>query len=89
MALCSEKAEGTVINVASGKVVTIHSIIEIIKQLIGKGNPQYGKVPYRHGENMALFADTHQARKVLAWTPKINLTEGLKRTINWIKKYGD
>ena len=82
-ALTVNGVEGEVFNVASGKSVSIHTMIEKICALTGHGKPRYGEVPYRHGENMALYADISKANKLLQWKPEISLMEGLKKTINY------
>lgn len=53
---------------------------------MGKGHPQYGKYPYRQGENMSLFADINKAKQLLGWHPKVSLTEGLQITIDALSK---
>ena len=56
----------------------------------GKGNPEFGKFPYRKGENMCLYADISKAKQLMNWKPLVSLEEGLKKTIfhaeNDIKK---
>ena len=47
------------------------------------GKPLYGAIPYRVGENMSLYAEIENAKTKLNWSPKINLEEGLKKTIKW------
>ena len=77
--------EGDVFNVASGIPVSIREIIEIVSNIIGPGNPQYGDVPYRNGENMALYANISKAKRLLNWGSTITLKIGLKKTIDWFK----
>jgi nucleoside-diphosphate-sugar epimerase len=74
-------AFGQVINLASGQAVTVRSIIEKVVALCKQGQPQYGAVAYRPGENMALVADTTLAKKWLKWRPSVSVQEGLRRTI--------
>ena len=81
-ALMLTVATGEVFNIASGEVVSIHAMIEKICALTDSGKPQYGKIPYRPGENMSLFASVSKAKKVLQWKPLISLEEGLTKTIN-------
>jgi nucleoside-diphosphate-sugar epimerase len=77
----NDKVNGEIINLASGVPVSIREVIEIIHQYVGSGRPGYGKVPYRNGENMQLFADISKAKRILNWSPKISLLEGIKKTI--------
>ena len=86
MALVSEDAKGQVFNVASGESVTIRSMVDEVCRIVGMGRPQYGEVPYRPDENMALYADIRKAQEVLGWTPEVSLSEGLKKTIHWMMK---
>jgi len=81
-ALMLTVATGEVFNIASGEAVSIHAMIEKICALTDSGKPQYGKIPYRPGENMSLFASVSKAKKVLQWKPLISLEEGLTKTIN-------
>jgi len=86
MALESKVAEGAVFNVSSGIPVTIRSVIEEICRITGKGYPQFGELPHRPGVNTALYADIQQIQNVLGWQPKVSLHEGLRRTVEWVKK---
>lgn len=84
-ALKNTKAHGEAINICSGKPVAIKSMIEKIASLIGSGRPQFGKIHYRDGENMALYGDPEKAKRILNWEAKTSLDEGLVKTIEWIK----
>ena len=81
------EAVGNVINIASGKPVSIREMIEKICALTGSGKPLYGKVNYRTGENMTLYANISKAKKILNWEPLTKLDEGLKKTIDWYKDH--
>lgn len=80
-ALEFDAANGEIFNVGSGTPVTIRSVIDQICVIVGKGRPQFGLVPYRAGENMALYGNTKKIRNVLGWVPEVGLDNGLGRTI--------
>ena len=40
-----------------------------------------------HGEIQAQYLDSSKAKDMLSWVPKFGLEEGLRKTINWYKKY--
>jgi nucleoside-diphosphate-sugar epimerase len=82
---CSD-AYGEIINIASGDPVKIRKVIEIIQNRIGKGSPQFGKIKYRKGENMALYADISKAEKILFWQPATNLSKGIDKTISYYQE---
>jgi UDP-glucose 4-epimerase len=86
----SEKkaARGHVINVASGKPVTIRSVVEMIVDICGSGEPVFGSVPYRPGENLSLYADITKAKTLLGWTPKVELSTGLRKTVEQYLVHG-
>ena len=84
--LTTENINGEIFNIASGQPTSIRVIIEKIRNLVKNGTPDYGKVQYRKGENMSLFADISKIQKFTSWKPKISLDKGLLNTINWYKK---
>ena len=88
--MCFEKSviDGQVLNIASGTPVHIREVIAETARLVGAGHPQFGQVAYRPGENMALVADIELAKRLLGWSPKISLTEGLRMTMETMKLHG-
>ena len=81
--LSSKKVFGKTYNLASGKPISIKSIINKIINITRKGKPNYGAIPYREGENMSLYADITKIRNELNWLPKTSIDEGLNKTVNW------
>jgi len=81
LALQTKDIDGHVFNIASGYPVSIRSIIESVQKIVGGGRPQYGAIPYRTGENMALYASNQKAKKFLSWCPEIPFDVGLKKII--------
>lgn len=79
-------ALGQVYNLASGRGVTIRSMLEKIVGITGSGRPDFGKVAYRPGENMELVADVGKAVRELAWNPPTTLDDGLRRTIGYYRE---
>jgi UDP-glucose 4-epimerase len=84
-ALDNRSAHGEVINIASGKPISIKKMINTIVDIIGSGEPQFGQVAYRNGENMALYGDTTKAKEILGWKSSVSLRQGLLETIKWVK----
>jgi len=78
------EAVGNIINIASGKPVSIREMIEKTCLLSGSGKPLYGKVKYRPGENMSLYANISKAKRILNWEPIINIDKALKKSIDWV-----
>ena len=80
--LTNEQVNGEIINLASGNPVTIRDATELIQKTLGRGAPEFGKIPYRIGENMALYADISKAKRILGWKPVVAFEDGVERTIN-------
>ena len=76
---------GEIFNLGSGKPIAIKTMINRIKKIIGAGHPNFGKVKFRIGESMRLYPNIKKAKKILKWKPKVSLTTGLKKTIEYYK----
>ena len=76
---------GKIFNIGSGQPKKIKEILNMIKNIIGKGNIKFGKIKYRKDENMKLYPDIRKAKKKLKWRPKFNFYKGIKITINSYK----
>lgn len=86
LAMMKSEAEGEIINIASGQEVSIRNVMEKIVGIIGKGHPNFGAIPYRLGENMALYASIEKAKTILGWKPSTAFDEGLRKTIKWYEQ---
>jgi len=78
---------GEIINLASGDPISIRTVIEKVRTYIGKGDPKFGKIAYRAGENMSLYADTSKAERLLGWRSKTTIEHGIKKTIDHYRAY--
>ena len=75
-----------VVNVGSGQPVTVGQIALELGNLLGKPDLIHlGALPYRPNDPMFICANNELLRKKTDWTPKYNLTTGLKNTIEWYK----
>jgi CDP-paratose synthetase len=69
------------VEVGSGTTVPIREVVELVHSLCGAGTLlNFGGLSYRNGEIMNSIAN-NKFLNALGWTPKINLSEGLSRTI--------
>lgn len=83
MCLDNPNVFGEILNIASGKPVSIKNITELVNTYIGKGRPDYGARPYRKGENMELFADIRKSKELINWEPKTNFKKVLSKIVDW------
>ena len=87
-AMKTNNLNGEIINLASGDPISIRAVIEKVQTYIGKGNPKFGKIGYRAGENMSLYADTSKAERLLGWRSKTTLEDGIKKIVDHYRTYG-
>lgn len=74
-----------IINIGSGKPVSIATIAEKVIGLSGK-DIKVGYDPTKPVGPLSRAADITKARTVLGWRPKVGLDEGLTRTYRWIQR---
>jgi NAD dependent epimerase/dehydratase len=84
----AENIDGKVFNLGTGSEITIGGLVEKVIKLVN--NPVKVEVDSlrlrpRTSEVFRLISDNALAVKTLAWQPKINLDDGLVRTIAWIQ----
>ena len=73
---------GETIDVGSGELVTIRSIVEQIADVVGTDvEPEFGALPERALETVRV-ADLERARTLLGWKPTTPLTDGLQATVD-------
>lgn len=88
LAAVKEKGLGQIINLGSGREISIRRLAETIHKISGsKSNLLIGKLPYRPTEIWRMVSDNRKAKKLLGWTPDVALEDGLLKTIEWYKKF--
>ncbi|HOK56918.1 MAG TPA: GDP-mannose 4,6-dehydratase [bacterium] len=85
-------AEGTIsgLNLSGFHVINLgnsnpHQLNEIIKLIEEKLNKKAKIIyaPFHKADIKATYADITKAKNLLNWTPKIDINEGIERTVNW------
>lgn len=86
----SEKSVGEVINVGTGSGVTIGGLLTTILKLLGKEDirivEDVDRIRPDKSEVMELICDNSKAERILGWSPRHTLDEGLAKTIAWIRE---
>ena len=84
----SEQALGEVINLGTGREVSVGKLAEMIFGIMGQ-EPDIvvdeQRIRPGKSEVMRLIADAGKAKRLLGWTPAMSLEEGLSQTVDWIK----
>ena len=84
-AASASRASGHVINVANGQRITLNELLSELKQLTGKTDVTAEYREPRVGDVRHSLADITMARELLGYESKVDLREGLKRTLEWWK----
>ena len=75
---------GKVINLAPGGRVSLNSLFEVLRELIGADvKAVYG--PPREGDVRDSQADSTLARSLLGFDAQVTVQEGLRRTVDWYR----
>lgn len=75
--------EGEVYNAGSGSDISINKLAE----MVCPDKSRIEHIPHIHpqSEIMKLVCDYSKSQKELGWEPKTSLTEGLKKTMDWMR----
>ncbi|MFP5368042.1 MAG: NAD-dependent epimerase/dehydratase family protein [Actinomycetes bacterium] len=79
----SPTVQGEPIDIGSGEFQTIGTAAKLIAAHYGAPDPHVTG-QYRQGDVRHAWADISAAEKVLGWTPKYDLAQGIERLANWI-----
>jgi dTDP-glucose 4,6-dehydratase len=86
-AAVAPNAVGEVINLGTGRDVSIGKLAETILSMMGKRLPvltEDTRIRPKGSEVDRLCADNTKAREILGWEPQHTLEAGLERTIEWL-----
>jgi nucleoside-diphosphate-sugar epimerase len=77
-------ASGQTINVATGGRISLNTLFETMRKLVGADvRPTYSEP--RKGDVRDSQADISKARQLLGYQPKVSFEEGLQRTVDWYR----
>ena len=86
-AMFSDKAVGEIFNLGNTKEITIRDLAQLVWKLAGKGEPKLKFISYqsfgKYEDVRGRVPDIQKARELLGSDPKVDLVEGLKKTIEW------
>lgn len=78
-------SSGEVLNVATGECISLNQLINSLQDITGKSiAPKYAEP--RIGDVLHSLADISQAHSFLGYSPKIDFTSGLYKTLEWFSK---
>jgi len=83
----AEDVSGEIFNLGGGTRVSVSNVVKLLINASGVDNVQVVYEPPKLGDVPDTHADITKARKMLNFNPKVQIKEGLKRFIEWYKKY--
>ena len=87
-----DEAIGEVINLGTGREVSVGDLAAAIIRLVGRDIPivfDANRVRPNASEVERLLADAQKAKRLVGWEPRHTLDEGLRSTIDWIRQHLD
>lgn len=85
-------AVGQVINIGSGREISIGDLARLIIKLIGSKSEvveDSERLRPANSEVERLLCANDKASELLGWKPRVGLEEGLQRTIDWLARHLD
>ena len=89
LTIASDKANGEVFNLGSGEPISVKDIAQKVIEIVGSGKIKLISYPEEKkkieiGDYYASFTKINQT---IGWNPKTPLEEGLKKAVDYYKKY--
>ena len=78
------QAAGEVINVATGRRISLNELLRVLNGLVGTNVAPVYKEP-RAGDVRDSQADISKAKSLLGYDPAVSLEDGLERTLDWCR----
>ena len=79
---------GQIFNLASGKKTTIKDIYNSLKSITNyKRINKWNSMQNRYWDQTIWYANMSYVNKKLKWRPTVKLKKGLKKTVDWYKKF--
>jgi NAD dependent epimerase/dehydratase len=88
-AAVAKDVEGGTFNLGTGTEISVGDLVERVIQKVGnpvKVEVDASRLRPQKSEVMRLLSDNSLARDRLGWSPSVNLDDGLKRTIAWVRE---
>ena len=88
----NDGAIGEVVNLGSGREVSIRQVVETVGEIVGRT-----LIPESDGQRMRpeksevsrLLSDSSKAYRVAGWRASTSLDDGLRKTVDWIREHID
>lgn len=76
-----------IINLGESRTISLKNLIRVLEEQTGK-TAKLESLPMQDGDVNQTFADISKARKVLDYDPQVDIENGIKDFVSWIKQHG-
>jgi nucleoside-diphosphate-sugar epimerase len=76
-------AEGEIVNAGTGADVAVHALAGLC--VTGENKVEFVRHDHPQAEIMRLCCNPQKAKKLLGWSPRVTLEQGLERTRTWLE----
>ena len=80
------KATGEAINISTSDAVTVNTVVNTIKELLGKNHIEPIYTDPRPGDIKHSLADISKAKNLIGFEPSISFDQGIRRAIDWYRE---
>jgi UDP-glucose 4-epimerase len=87
-ALEQERSPSTVVNVGTGRGVTVRELLATFEQVFGRPVPTR-IAPPRPGDVAGAYANVDKARDLLGWTSTLSVADGIESALRWAGRRRD
>jgi nucleoside-diphosphate-sugar epimerase len=81
-----KEAHGEAVNISTKSAVTVNTVVNVIRKLMGKENIKPVYAPPRPGDIKHSLADITRAKEVIGYEPFISFEEGITKAIDWYRE---
>jgi CDP-glucose 4,6-dehydratase len=82
------RVAGEAFNAGGGRPYSVREVVELIAELAGTGvEPDFQGTGIPDGEIRCQYVDSTKLRVLTEWRPKVDLAEGLRRTLEWYRTH--
>jgi nucleoside-diphosphate-sugar epimerase len=86
LAANAKETHGEAVNISTKKAVTVNTVVNVIRKLMGKESIKPVYAPPRPGDIKHSLADITLAKKVIGYEPFISFEEGITKAIDWYRE---
>lgn len=91
-ALSAPNSIGSTLHLGTGVDVSVAGIVEIVADLVGhplRVEQDPARIRPDNSEVKRLLSNPQRARETIGWTPRVDIREGLRRTVGYIAEHAE